>query len=337
MKNEIKVSVIIPIYNVEKYLEKCIQSVQEQTLKEIEIILIDDGSTDSSLRICHKYARKDNRIKVYSNKNIGQGLERNFGIKKAIGKYIAFLDADDQYKKNMLEKLYYKAIENDADMVSGGYADIYNEKIIQEHFLRNEILDSDEKIKRAMLDLISYEEKEGYFGCIAVWDSIFRRELIVNNDIYFLSEREIYSEDLLFKLMVMFFSKKIILCNDIVYLYRVNEESFTNKINVEILDRITNLYDNINIRFGEVLNKYNLKRRNVNRAFFTLRFNIKKVSKSREAKNFYKTITNNQKLMNIIVMYQPTNLKNRIIYYLIRWKMFEVLKILFKLSYGGVK
>ena len=331
MKDRIKVSVIVPIYNVEKYLDNCIQSVQKQTLKEIEIILIDDGSIDNSLIISNEYAKKDSRIRVYSNKNVGQGLERNFGIKKARGKYIAFLDSDDQYKEDMLEKLYQKAIKNNADIVSGGYADIYNGKIIREHSLKNEVLDSSEKIKMAMLDLISYEKKEGYFGCIAIWDSIFRRELLINNDIQFLSEREIYSEDLLFKLTAMFYSKKIILCNDIIYLYRINENSYTNKINIDVLNRIINLYDNININFSNVLDEYSLKKRNINRVFFTLRFNIKKVSKSEDAKKFYKMITNNQKLMNIIAAYHPTNFKNYIVYYLIRWKMLEILKLLIKL------
>lgn len=330
MNEKVKVSVIIPVYNVEKYLDRCVQSVLNQTLKEIEIILIDDGSTDSSLTICNKYAEKDSRVQVYSNKNIGQGLERNFGIKKAIGKYIAFLDSDDQYKEDALKKLYQKAIENDADIVSGGYADVYSEKIIKEHFLKNEILDNEKKIKMAMLDMISYEKKDGYFGCIAVWDSIFKRELIVDKNIEFLSEREIYSEDLFFKLTAMFYSKKIILCSDIIYLYQVNENSFTNKINIAVLDRIVNLYENINVKFDNILNEYGLEKRNINRVFFTLRFNIKKVSKSKEAKIFYKMIMNNQKLMNIIRAYHPTNFKNYIIYYLIKWKMLKILQLLFK-------
>lgn len=330
MNEKIKVSVIIPVYNVEKYLDRCVQSVLNQTLKEIEVILIDDGSMDSSLTICNKYAEKDQRVQLYSNKNVGQGLERNFGIKKATGKYIAFLDSDDQYKEDTLEKLYQKAIENNADIVSGGYADVYNGKIIQEHFLENKILDDEKKIKMAMLDMISYEEKEGYSGCIAVWDSIFKRELISNNNIEFLSEREIYSEDLFFKLTAMLYSKKIILYSDIVYLYQVNENSFTNKINTAILDRIINLYENINIKFGNILNGNSLKKRNINRVFFTLRFNIKKVSKSKEAKIFYKMIMDNQKLMNIVIAYHPTNFKNYIIYYLIRWKMLKILQLLFK-------
>ena len=80
-----KISVIVPIYNAELYLEECIHSVLNQTLRDIELLLIDDGSTDGSFRICEEYSKKDNRVQVFRNKNVGQGLERNFGVKKAAG------------------------------------------------------------------------------------------------------------------------------------------------------------------------------------------------------------------------------------------------------------
>ena len=151
-----KVSVVVPIYNAEKYLVQCIESVIAQTLKEIEILLIDDGSTDQSLKICNEYSKRIVELQVFSNKNIGQGLERNFGVKRAVGEYVAFLDADDQYKEDMLETLYGKAVEFNADMVSGGYADIHDKKIIKEHLLNSEVLDSSVKIKGSYvkLDLI---------------------------------------------------------------------------------------------------------------------------------------------------------------------------------------
>ena len=99
-----KISVIVPIYNAELYLEECIHSVLNQTLRDIELLLIDDGSTDGSFRICEEYSKKDNRVQVFRNKNVGQGLERNFGVKKAAGEYIAFLDSDDLWKPNKLTR-----------------------------------------------------------------------------------------------------------------------------------------------------------------------------------------------------------------------------------------
>ena len=192
-----------------------------------------------------------------------------------------FLDSDDQYKENMLEKLYQRAIETNADMVSCRIVDMHDGKIIKEHPLNDKILIGCKEIKAAMADMISYEEKDGYSGCIAVWDSIFKRDIIENEGIQFFSERDVYSEDLLFKLMFMTHAKKIAFCTEAVYLYRVNDTSFTHRIDVSVLKRIVNLYNEVCILFGDVLKDYNLKRRIINRTFFTLRFNINKISKTK--------------------------------------------------------
>ena len=327
-----KISVIVPIYNAELYLEQCIESVLNQTLRDIELLLIDDGSTDNSFLICEKYKKRDNRIQLYTNKNVGQGLERNFGIKKSTGEYIAFLDSDDQYKENMLEKLYQRAIETNADMVSCRIVDIHDGKIIKEHPLNDKVLIGCKEIKAAMADMISYEEKDGYSGCIAVWDSIFKRDIIENEGIQFFSERDVYSEDLLFKLMFMTHAKKIAFCTEAVYLYRVNDTSFTHRIDVSVLKRIVNLYNEVCILFEDVLKDYNLKRRIINRTFFTLRFNINKISKTRDAKDFYRILLNDQEIMRVIDLYQPTNLKNIVVYYSLKWKLIRVFEILSKIN-----
>ena len=109
------ISIIVPIYNAEKYLNKCIDSLVNQTKKELEFILINDGSTDSSEDIIKSY--KDKRIKYFKNKNQGIGKTRNFGIDKATGKYLMFLDSDDYLDINACEKLYNKAIKEKSDLV----------------------------------------------------------------------------------------------------------------------------------------------------------------------------------------------------------------------------
>lgn len=110
------ISIIIPIYNVEKYVGRCIESVINQTYKNIEIILIDDGSTDSSKIICQKYTKEDSRIHYYFKKNGGVSLARNMGIEKSNGKFIQFVDADDYIEKNMVEVLYNNIIKYNADI-----------------------------------------------------------------------------------------------------------------------------------------------------------------------------------------------------------------------------
>ena len=112
-----KVSIIIPIFNTETFLKRCVSSVIDQTLKDIEIILVDDGSTDNSGNICDEFAQKDSRVKVIHKKNEGVGIARNSGINIAKGGYIGFVDSDDWVDADMYETLYNAAKENGADIV----------------------------------------------------------------------------------------------------------------------------------------------------------------------------------------------------------------------------
>ena len=123
------ISIVVPIYNMEKYLDKCVNSIISQTYKNIEIILVDDGSTDLSYDICEKYKKLDNRIKVYHKTNGGLSDAKNFGIKHASGKYIGFVDSDDWIEPMMYEILYKNIKEKNADIaICGRYIDYENGK-----------------------------------------------------------------------------------------------------------------------------------------------------------------------------------------------------------------
>ena len=119
MKN-IKVSIIVPVYKTEKYLKRCLDSLLNQTLEDIEIILVDDGSPDSAPALCDNAAKTDGRIKVIHKKNEGLGMARNTGIDAACGKYIGFVDSDDFVKTNMYEYLYNTAVRHNADLIISG-------------------------------------------------------------------------------------------------------------------------------------------------------------------------------------------------------------------------
>ena len=118
---KIKISVIVPVFNAEKYLKMCLNSLVSQTLKNIEIICIDDGSTDNSLAILDKFKSKDDRIKIIKQKNYGVSMARNNGISEAQGEYIGFVDADDWVDKDFFEKLYNAAQKYNADIATAGY------------------------------------------------------------------------------------------------------------------------------------------------------------------------------------------------------------------------
>lgn len=120
MENEL-VSIIVPIYKVEKFLEECITSLINQTYKNIEILLVDDGSPDKCGSICDNYAKKDNRIRVFHIENSGVSVARNKGLEESIGNWIIFVDGDDYVENTMVENLYNAAIKNNCDIVFGNY------------------------------------------------------------------------------------------------------------------------------------------------------------------------------------------------------------------------
>ena len=248
-EEEILVSIIVPTYNVEKYAGKCFQSLINQTLKNIEIILVDDGSTDSSGRICDEFEKIDNRVVVIHQKNVGLGLSRNSGIRIARGKYIGFVDSDDFVSEKMFELLYVNAEKYNANISYCSYSrfsdeneiNIANEKEVIEVFEGEKEL-SDYLLKRIGMPPESHKDK--LFASI-VWNGIFSRELINNNNLLFVSEREFISEDIIFDIDVISKVNCIIHSNQKMYFYRVNKKSLTQKYDPERFEKNVILYNEV--------------------------------------------------------------------------------------------
>lgn len=232
------VSVIIPIYGIkEGYLRRAIESAQSQTLRDIEIILIDDGSPDDCGAICDEYAAKDRRIKVLHKKNAGVSAARNDGLKMAQGQWINFLDPDDWMPSDALEQMTATAQNHQADIVIGGlkvfYEDVpgpymgFPEKI--------QVLDGVRK-EDYMFNLICrhFEEKkhkrkdfgQNYQG--APWGKLFSKKLLGENEISFLEGLHPY-EDTLLNVYAVLCAERIVLVRDCVYFYRINQGSVTVK------------------------------------------------------------------------------------------------------------
>ena len=154
---EIKVSLVVPVYNAEKYLAKSIESMLSQSLKEMELILVNDGSKDNSLAICEEYAKKDSRITVINKKNEGACIARNTGIARAKGKYIQLADADDYIDNNMLEEQYNLAEKTNAEVVMCGMKFDVHQKdgqvVTSEAHYKDMVLSSQEEIKPIFMDL----------------------------------------------------------------------------------------------------------------------------------------------------------------------------------------
>ena len=218
-----KVSVIIPVYNVEKYLHQCLDSVVNQTLREIEIICVDDGSTDNSMEILKEYAKRDNRITVLSQKNLHAGVARNAGLTVARGEYLSFLDSDDFFESNMLEKLYKKAVKGKSDIIVFNY-NLYDdkEKRYKEHEEYN-----DKYIKTSPFSPEQYADELFFIAPPNPWTKLFKHELIAKNNIKF--ENCISCNDITFVDTALSCSNKIIVTNDIFAHYRINSNTQISK------------------------------------------------------------------------------------------------------------
>ena len=263
-----KLSIIVPVYNVEKYLPKCLESLIKQTLNDIEIICVNDGSMDNSLAILKEFASKDSRIKIIDNQHQGVAKTRNTGIEQSTGEYIGFVDSDDYIDIDFFEKLYNSATKSNSDIAIASilkhknFFNIYNAKYTKEETA----ITIQDKIKLC-------EDKKHFF--FYAWNKIYHSGFIKENNIKF-SEGQIY-EDVMFAIKALYYSNKIISVYGTKYHYIEHENSLTkskdktgekeqdlikayselqefcNSKNIEIPERL-NYYTKEN--FGFILNLY---------------------------------------------------------------------------------
>lgn len=203
-----KVSIIVPVYNVEKYLRKCLDSLINQTLKDIEIICINDGSTDKSLEILEEYKNRDSRIILLNQENSGQSIARNNGIKKATGEYIGFVDPDDWVDLDYYEKLYNAASTNDTDIAVGGIIRVTGIKKKKFLNFEKETITDNTNLKFELCDV----PEKSY-----VWNKIYKTEKLKEIGLEF--EKGIFYEDCIFTPQALFFLGKMVTVPNTYYYY----------------------------------------------------------------------------------------------------------------------
>lgn len=232
------VSVIVPVYKVEKYLDRCVESIVNQTYKNLEIILIDDGSPDKCPQMCDEWAKKDERIKVIHKQNEGAGLSRNVGIENSTGKYICFFDSDDYINLHTIEKCMSAVNEHGSDMVLFGAADVdYNGNILKNiDFNIGDTYLKNNAITEVLLpELISHDFRkvEGNDLVFSLWTVFVSTELIKNNNLLFLSEKEIFSEDSYFLLELYSKVKSVAIIPEGLYYHFINTASLSHSYDKE--------------------------------------------------------------------------------------------------------
>ena len=231
-----KISIIVPVYKVEKYIERCINSILNQTFTDFELILVDDGSPDRCGAICDNYSKIDKRIKVIHKKNEGLSEARNVGIKVSTGEYIAFVDSDDFINKNMYKVLYENAIKYEADISMCQFKYIYPDDVIDEslEIYSKEVLIYNNTQALEML----YKEKKLQF--IVAWNKLYKKELFcdISYDYGKIHEDEFIIHELIYKSNIITFSLEE------MYYYLQREGSIMksnfNEKNLDILDALIN-------------------------------------------------------------------------------------------------
>lgn len=216
-----KISLIIPVYNVEKYIRETLESVLAQTFTDYEVIMVNDGSTDESLGILREYAGKYDNFKLINQENCGLSRARNVGVTESKGEYVAFLDSDDFLSPKFLEELYDAAVENNADISCCNYYLYYDKsgkKIYMPFTAKTGVYSNETAMKKLIMDTTFH-----FF----MWNKLFKRDLFVKNNIIFY---DMYFEDIAVCPQLFFFANKVAFVNKALYYYRRHRGSIISLI-----------------------------------------------------------------------------------------------------------
>ncbi|MCM1535265.1 MAG: glycosyltransferase [Clostridium sp.] len=336
------VSIIVPVYNMEKYLRKCIESLVQQTYKNIEIILVDDGSGDASGKICDEYAQSKNYITVIHKQNEGLGYARNTGMKAAKGDFIAFFDSDDYADSDMIEQLMRPIIEEKADTCIGGYNRVDSEGNVvstEKYTPRNFV--GKEVYNECYIRMLGSLPKEHDVIKMSVWNVIYSADIIRTHKIWFPSERELISEDLVFNFEYFKYAKKVSLIESVAYKYRITPTSLTNTYKTDKIIRICDFYEEMELRVRKEFENPDSAIIRLQKQFFvSVRGCVSQEKQKESHKNFkdmklaMKNICENPTVQRVVNSYPVTKLhfKQRVFVFLLKHKMLWTLCLISNLG-----
>lgn len=244
------ISIIVPVYNAEKYLEICLDSLVSQTYTDIEIVCVDDGSKDNSAAILHDYSQMDSRIKIIKQKNSGASVARNTGLDNCTGDYIMFVDSDDWIEPDTCQTALAALTENNADVVMWDYIRELSDKSVPKNIYNGDIIfegaDIEKKLRRRMIGVLDDEITDPTFmdSLSPIWGKLYKTSVIHNAGTRFYDIKHIGShEDGLFNLDVFGSVKKAIYVNKFLHHYRkTNADSITTKYNPKYKAQREHLY-----------------------------------------------------------------------------------------------
>lgn len=337
----IKFSIVLPIYNVERYLQRCLDSVLGQTYKNYEVIMVDDGSTDNCPAICDNYAAKDARVKVIHKQNAGLGMARNTGIKNATGDYICFFDSDDFVTTNLLELCAKELEKENYDIVAFDYSDYKDGKVINSPKRAAKTVFKSERVRSEFLKLMIYNAGNIERIHCCAWNKVYSMQLIRRIGFRFVSEKEYISEDYFSNLILFSEVNSVLVLPDKLYFYCYNGESLTHSYNPQRFDKIIYQYEQSLIECDELGYSTDIKNaiafQMLDNFIGAVRLLLNSELSKKQKKQILKNVVSSpryQKLFSDLDM-KEESLSRKILVCLLKNKKCVVIRLLFKLKYNN--
>lgn len=334
------ISIIVPAYNVETYIDRCMESLVNQTYANIEIILVDDGATDSTGLKCEEWGQKDTRIKVIHKENGGLGFARNTGLEYFSGEFVMFVDSDDFVETCMVEKMLNSLLEAKADTCyCSNY--VYSNKE-QKVIIENPQDTGKYSGKEYLLDIVGSEPC--YFKDskreMSVWAALFSGKIIKEYNIRFKSERQYICEDLPFDMAYLQYSKSVIQMAECYYYYCVNDKSLTHKYYPDRIKKEVFLYQYIDAGLKKIFQDEKLYKGRYDRLFLGRVRNciIQEVNdsglSSAEIKKNIKKIVNNEVVRMVIEEYSfnKNPIKQKMFNYCLKYRLICMMVLMVRLK-----
>lgn len=335
------VSVIIPVYNSQQYIDECVKSVINQTYSNIEIILVDDGSKDKSGEMCDCWAKMDNRIKVVHKPNAGLGMARNTGLENVTGDYVEFLDSDDYISNDCVETLISQIKNRKAEVVYCKYARFDAERVYLDTASNSNIrvFSGEDIVENVLLEMVGslpYARMDSGFDMSAC-TALYSMDIINKHTLRFKSEREYISEDLLFNVEFLRSANTVVAVDELLYYYRMNGNSLTTTYNPLRFSKDKIMYEYLKNYLGTFLEEKMYMLRVQRYMLARARVCINQIVRAggRDISKKIAEVCDDETLVGILKHY-PINrspFKQRVFNIFLKYRMPKILTILVKVNH----
>ncbi|RZM15635.1 glycosyltransferase [Lactobacillus delbrueckii] len=319
------VSIIVPVYNVEKYLQQCVDSLVSQTYQNIEILLIDDGSKDNSGQMCNQFSEQYTNVMSFHKKNSGLGLTRNFGLERINGDYVTFVDSDDYLRQDAIQKLVDGLGDGQNDTVIGGFTKITDDgKELYIETYPEEVINNGLVYSRLFNRMLGSSPDRHDSIKPSVWNALYSVKIIQEHNLHFVSERELISEDIVWDSDYYRYSQSAKIISEPTYYYRYNPNSLSQTYNTDRFEKSIYFYKHMTCKMSNTEIAQEAKLRLIRYLFICVRsaFSQSAIMPFRESQKSIKKMCSNLELQQAIDEYPINRLgfKQRIFIMMVKYK-----------------